>query len=275
MQLIPQDEDKRWLIYKVCLGVACISAVLTAALFLVVVLFPHDQNKQTLFGMPCFVSWIAMLIAFAVMRRLYLTKHFTASSYSLPYRLRKDKFILYFFIGCTIALSAMMISKATSNYAPSLATPLLEVFTKNNSKLFAVPVWALAPIIICALMTFLYLLISWQGTILYHDHLHWYGFGSRKDIFYSEIQKVSIESRPTGSAGGGYNYILRLFTEHKPPLEINLTPFTASSVIVMLNVIHQFAPNAVINELAEQMRRGDFPIMSNSARNPFNQESRK
>lgn len=272
MQLIPQDENKRWLIYKVCLFVLIIFGLLLAALFGVLMFYPHDQNAQNMVGFPFFVSCPITLIAISVMRNLHLRKHFAADSYSLPYKLRKEKFILFFFIGCAIAMSALLVRKSTSGYAPSFAPPLLEIST-NTSTLFSVPAWTLVPIIICIMMLLLYFLVSWQGTILYHDHLRWYGFGGKKEISYNEIKTVKIEAKASGSEGGGYNSILMLFREHKSPLEINLRPYTASSVIIMLNVIHQFAPNATMNELAEQMRQGDFPIMSNPNKNPFNQES--
>lgn len=259
MRLIPQDEKKRWLIYKVCLFVLILFGLLVAAGFGVLMLYPHDQHAQNMVGFPFIASCPITLVAISVMRKLRLKKHFVAESYSLPYKLRKDKTILFIFVGCAIMMSALSIGKATSSYAPSFAPPLLEVST-NTSKLFSVPAWALAPIIICVMMVFIYFLVSWQGTILYHDHLHWYGFGSKKDISYSEIQKVNIEPKASGSQGGGHNRILMLFREHESPLEINLTPYTAPSVIVMLNVIHQFAANATMNELAEQMRQGDFPV---------------
>ena len=269
MQLIPQDENKRWLIYKVCLFILIVFGLLVAALFGVLMLYPHDQQAQNMVGFPFIASCPVTLIAISVMRKLHLKKHFIAESYSLHYKLRKDKTVLFIFVGCAIAMSALAIRKSTSSYVPTFAPPLLAVST-STSTLFSIPAWMLVPIVACIMLALLYFLVSWQGTILYHDHLHWYGFGSKKDIAYNEIQKVKVEPRAIGYPDGGYMSTLRLFREHKSPLEINLMPYTASSVIIMLNVIHQFAPNATMNELAEQMRQGNFPIMSNPNKNPFN-----
>ena len=271
MQQTSRDENKRWLIYKVCLFVLILFGLHLAALFGVLMLYPHDQQAQNRVGLPFIVSCIASLIAISVMRKLHLKKHFVAESYSLPYKLRKEKFILYFFAGCAIVMSAMMIRKATSSFVPSFAPPLLVVST-NTSTLFTVPAWALGPIFICIMMALLCFLVSWQGAVLYQDHLHWYGFGSKNNISYNEIKNVTVEPRASGSAGRGCNYILKLFREHKPPLEINLTPFTASSVIIMLNVIHQYAPDAAMNELAGQMRQGDFPVIGDTNQSSVSRE---
>jgi hypothetical protein len=190
------------------------------------------------------------------MRKLHLKKHFVAESYSLPYKLRKEKFILYFFVGCAIVMSAMMIREATSSYVPTFDPPLLVVST-NTSTLFTVPAWALGPIFICIMIALLCFLVSWQGAILYQDHLHYYTFLSKTDVSYYDIKTVMIRRAPK-------SYYMTLSRNSKPPLEINISPFTTSSVIIMLNVIHQYAPAAAMNELAEQMRQGDFPVIGDT-----------
>jgi len=267
MQLIPQDESKRWLIYKGCLFVVYVAALLTSALFLVLMIYPHDQNKQVFVGMPCFGSWIFMLFAFAIMRRLYLTKHFEASSYSLPYKLSKDKGLAIFFAGCAIVTSALYLSKGVTN--PKLLSPLMVIST-DSSRIVTIPGWVLLPLLVCIVMLFLYLILAWQGAILYTDHLHWFGFGSKEDVSYDQVKGVEVEK----SNGSGASCILRLSREHKPPYEINLAPYTNSSIIIMLNVLHQYAPNATMNELAEMMRQGDFPIMWGRTKSPFTTKQR-
>ena len=74
-----------------------------------------------------------------------------------------------------------------------------------------------------------------------------------------DIVRVNIEK---AYYKGARHYVLAIKTryEYKPLLRINLTPISKSDRIIILNVIHQFAPNATMNELAEQMRNGDFPV---------------
>jgi hypothetical protein len=144
------------------------------------------------------------------------------------------------------------------------------VISTDKLKIVTIPGWALLPLIIGSGMLVLYLLVSWQGAILYDDYLHWFGFGKKEDIPYNQINGVEIEK----SNGSGASCILKLSREHKSPYEINLAPFTNSSIIIMLNVLHQYAPNATMNELAEMMRQGDFPIMWGRTKSPFTTKQR-
>jgi small-conductance mechanosensitive channel len=179
-------------------------------------------------------SFIPTMIAGNVMYKLKLTNHYEAKSYTLPYKVKKDLTLNYILLGVLFL-----------GLVPGLFGPL----TQDTVILF---------LIILVSISLLVTLMRWNGVILYVDHLCHYELWSKHNISYKDIINANVEL----FYGNSRHYQLTIQSRNraKSLIKIHFYLISKSDRIIILSVIHQFAPQATMNELAEQMRNGDFPV---------------
>jgi hypothetical protein len=149
------------------------------------------------------------------------------------------------------------------------------------SGIFVLALWVILPdlwrasflgavvlLLFFVVMYALFLLIfSWNNIVLYEDHLAYSQYWKPYNIAYKDITDVCIDSTISFWVGPYHIGFMRTFTFTiktnnmcKTSIQINFSAFSNSDLIITLNVIHQFAPHATMNELAVQMKNGDFPV---------------
>ena len=242
------EKNKQRRIYKWCMAVFALEGILIAALVCVLTFFPKDRALHNVVGFTFIGSFVPALIAVCMMSRVRTTRHVEAGEYSLPYKLGKEKVSLIIPGGIMLLLSLLMMPTALSGRTFTMTE------YKGGPAIFSVPSWIL-PLFLWGPFGPLLLLTTWQGVILFDDHLCHYTGWKKHNMFYRDMKRVEIKRR-------GATYVMEIHHEKvgKPPLEIHLTMIPAKDCAIMLNVIQKFSPDAVMNELAQQMRQGEFPL---------------
>lgn len=241
MQLIPQDENKQRLISRICSFILILCFILFIALLLVMDAYSQNRHLQNIVGFTLVACLLPGLIAFNVLQHLKITNHYEAGNYSLPYKIGKRESVKYM----TIGLVAFGVLFLVAIY-PALHTPVDFIY----AVLFMfVPLGLLA------------IIINSHGVILYSDHLCKYILWRKFRIFYRDISRIEVDLFYFDVQHRYYRLIVYNQRDDKALIKINISPIPKSDVIIMLNVLHQNASDAPLNELAEQMRQGDFPIL--------------
>jgi len=172
-----------------------------------------------------------------------ITNHYEAPEYTLPYKAKKDSNIFYLVTGI---------------FALSLWVIIPVIFSRSS----------LATIIFGATMLVMYglffVISSWSSVVLYEDHLSYSQYWKIKNIAYNDIADVNIAMLTRFEFNPYFIGFRRTFfftiKTCNGLVEINMSVLSRADLIIILNVIHQFAPHATMNELAEQMKNGDFPV---------------
>ena len=238
MQLIPQDEKKQRLISRICSFILILCFVLFVALSLVMDAYPQNRHLQNIVGFTFVASFLPGWIAIYFLQHLKITNHYEAGNYSLPYKIGKRESAKY----VTIGLVAFGILFLFTIY-PALHTPADFVY---------------AILFMFVPLGLLVVIINSHGVILYSDHLCKYILWRKFRIFYRDISRIEVGLFHFDIQQRYYRLIVYNQHDDKALLKINISK---PDVIIILNVLHQNAPDAPLNELAEQMRQGDFPIL--------------
>jgi len=98
----------------------------------------------------------------------------------------------------------------------------------------------------------------WPSIILCPEYLVYRFFWVEHKACYKDIREVEVSLFVSQGASS-----LTMWIHHagkgKSPFELNLATFKAKELVLLLNGIHRLAPDAVVDEVGEQMRAGNMP----------------
>jgi hypothetical protein len=208
-----------------------------------VLVYKGDQGRQNIAGFIFVGSLIVDLFIIKAAQRIKITgtQHVEANQFILPYKVGKDKSYLIIFIVLGILLGLVLLGAATSSGR--------QLSTATWALIFGTATLCVVPY---------YIIAALQGIILYPDHLYYYQLGTKKNIFYGEMERIEIAYAPPQYRANVFVLSIYSNTKSIPEANINLTPVPKKDLVIILNVIHQSAPNAIFNDMAEQMRQGIF-----------------
>lgn len=228
-------------------------------LFTVLLLYPGDRGRQNIAGFTFVGILIFDLFIIKAAHRIKTneTQQVKTKQFTLPYKVKKDKTYMIVFVGLGILLFLMPIGAGLS-HGRHLSTPLV-IDWNNGQASVALPMWALALVVTCLSIAPFYFLATCQRLIVYEDHLCFRQLVGKKNIVYSKIEKIETNYVPWRNWSHIYLLSIDGKTKNVPQLNIILTTVPKDDLVIVLNVIHQSAPDATFNDLAEQMRQGIFP----------------
>jgi hypothetical protein len=237
---------------------AVVFVVSFLSLFVALLLYQGDRGRQNIAGFIFVGSLIIDVFIIKAAQRIKTTEtqHVEANQYVLPYKVGKDKAYLIIFIALGVLLGLVLLGAALSN-GQQLSAPTV-IDWNNGEAYITIPMWGLIFGTATLCVVPYYIIAALQGIILYPDHLYYYQLGTKKNIFYKEMEKIEIAYAPSQYRANVFVLSIYSKTKSIPDALINLTSIPKKDLVIILNVIHQSAPNAIFNDMAEQMRQGVF-----------------
>lgn len=228
------------------------------SLLTALLLFQGDRGRQNIAGFIFVGSLIidVFIIKAAQRIRTTETQHVEVKQFTLPYRTKTDKTYTLIFLGLGVLLFLMPLGAGLS-HGRHLSTPLVMDWNNGQASI-ALPMWifVMGAVFLCIVP--LYFLVTYQGIVIYQNRVCYYQLWMKKNILFTEMEKVEINYVPWNYGSHVYLLSIHCMTKNIPPLKVVLTTVDKHDLVIILNVIHQSAPNAIFNDLAEQMRQGIF-----------------
>jgi hypothetical protein len=159
----------------------------------------------------------------------------TAGNVSLPYKLKRPYFTFFtvFTFVCLLALAGMALFGGRDGLMLTL--------------LLVGPLW---------FGLSMGVVFNWQFLTLYHDQLLFKHFWKKHQVLYKDIQGVEVVETISTRTGS----IISLYLHHTgtspSPLKVNFKLFSAGDRAILLKTIKDSAPDARLNDQAEEILMG-------------------
>jgi hypothetical protein len=174
----------------------------------------------------------------------------------LPYKPKREQGYLVMVFGCIVMGSISILAHEPSR---SHLISTLMVITVNNHTTLIVPVWLKSVIGLSVIYFLLYHLGNGGRVILDRDFFRYHTYLKKHQMAYADIEQAEISKGYDGTYGA--RAFMDIYSrKNTTPIRINLGSISGADVAIILKVIHQQEPRAKMNEVAERIRKGEFPI---------------
>lgn len=176
-------------------------------------------------------------------------EHFDQTNVVLPYRLRKKPSVCLVLI-CLDVLLLVVVVAVLAAFAPILLRGGL------------VSAWIGLPALALLLLGLLGLFAGlgiWPSITLCPEYLVYRFYWVEHKACYKDMHELEVSYFVSQGGGSSLTMWIHHTGKGKSPFELNLATFKAKELVLLLNVIHKLAPDAVLNEVSAQIKAGNMP----------------
>lgn len=175
-------------------------------------------------------------------------EHFDQANVVLPYSLRKKPGVCLVLLCLDVLLLVVVVA-------------VLVTFTPILLHGGPVSAWIGLPALALLLLGLLGLFVGlgiWPSITLCPEYLVYRFFWVKHKVFYQDFRDVEVTLFVTQGASS-FTMWIHHTGKGKSPFELNLATFQAKEIVLLLNVIHKVAPDAVLDEVSTQIKAGKMP----------------